>query len=207
MRLNTDINLTDRLTAGLDLALRRSTDVEPHEWGGVAFRMFHDTPPTTIAKYPDGTYGWSRNGHNPLAYAEAYGREEESYVHGTINGTADYQLSDNFAISGVASAKVGSSELRDWRNEAEFRDYWDRTIIRKSISTNLLDHRKSEDREIYLRAMGRYNQSLAGTASAVASSIRRPTFPAISGTTHTRRSGAPMRSWRTSTGSRRSIRR
>jgi TonB-linked SusC/RagA family outer membrane protein len=158
IRLNTDMNVTQRLTTGLDLAVRRETDEEPHELGGVLFRMFHDTPPTVMPVYPDGTYGWSRNNHNPLAYAEAYGRLDRSLLHGTINGKADYQLFENFSIRTLASGKFGSWDYRNWRNEATFRDYFDPTIVRKSINTNLLDHRKAEDREIYLRAMATYDR-------------------------------------------------
>src|SRR5690606_19072294 len=145
LRLNTDFYPLDRLHTGVDIALRRTSDVEPNNMGGVLFNMFHDTPPMTVAKYPDGTYGWSDNGHNPLAYAEAWGTRTRSYRHGMINGRADYELLSGLTLRTLGSVQMGDWEYRDWRNQAQFRDYWDPSIVRKSINTNQLDNRMSRD--------------------------------------------------------------
>src|SRR5690606_18939138 len=159
LRLNTDFYPTSKLHLGADLALRRSSDMEPNNMGGVLWNMFHDTPPMTVAKYPDGTYGWSDNGHNPLAYAEAYGTRTRTYRHGLLNTRADYDLLDGLAIRTQASVQLGDWEYRDWRNEVFFRDYWDPSVIRKSVTPNQLDNRMSRDTEIYLRGLLEYTRT------------------------------------------------
>lgn len=156
-RLNTDFNVNSRLTTGVDLALRQTTDAEPTAQGDVLFRMFHDTPPTVMPRYPDGTYGWSRNGHNPLAYAEAYGRRDRDELYGSANARADYQLFEGFAIRTQAAAQVWNDNYKDWRNQETFYDYFNPTQVRKSISINRLDQRKNTVNETYLRALGEYN--------------------------------------------------
>lgn len=159
LRLNTDFYPTEKLHAGVDVAIRRSSDTEPNNLGGTLWNMFHDTPPMAVAKYPDGTYGWSDNGHNPLAYAEAWGTRTRSYRHGMVNGRADYELLDGLTIRTLGSVQLGDWEYRDWRNQAQFRDYWDPTIVRKSINTNQLDNRMSRDLQVYLRGLLEYSRT------------------------------------------------
>src|SRR5439155_815115 len=52
LRLNTDFAPSSRLRVGLDVTLRRNWDLQPRDLGEALFRMFHDTPPTTVAKFP-----------------------------------------------------------------------------------------------------------------------------------------------------------
>ncbi|MBW3628909.1 MAG: TonB-dependent receptor [Gemmatimonadetes bacterium] len=158
-RLNSDFNINERLTAGVDLALRRNTDVESHEQGQVLFRMFHDTPPTVRAQFPDGTYGWSRNNHNPLAYAEAFGDRNRAQLYGSANAKADYQLFEGFTIRTQASAQVLNGTFKDFRNQVSFTDFFNPSRIVKSVNTNRLVETRGDAREIYLRALGEYEKS------------------------------------------------
>lgn len=153
LRLNTDYNITSRLTAGADLALRRNWYIESNNQGDVYFRIFHDTPPTVMGQYPDGTYGWSRNNHNPLAYAREWGEVNRTMLNGTISGKLDYELLEGLAVRTQASARVDNWNYSNWRNQGEFRDYFDPTIVRRSIDTNFLDRRKSTETELYLRGL------------------------------------------------------
>jgi TonB-linked SusC/RagA family outer membrane protein len=158
-RLNSDFNVNSKLTAGIDLALRRATDVESNNQGDVFFRMMHDTPPTVMPKYPDGTYGWSRNNHNPLAYAEAWGLRNRATFYGSANTKVDYELFDGFTIRTQASAQLLNGTYKDWRNQAEFRDYFNPSRIVKTINLNRLEERRGDTREYYVRALGEYDKS------------------------------------------------
>jgi TonB-linked SusC/RagA family outer membrane protein len=161
VRLNTDFDVTERLQAGVDVNLRQTSDMEPHDIGGVTFRMFHDTPPWVMAKYPDGTYGWSKNNHNPLAYAEESGRRDREVTHGTLSAKADYQLLDGLTVRTLGSAQTGSWRLKDWRNQVQWRDYHDPSRVVRQISTNRLYQEKDNYLETYLRAMGEFDRTLA----------------------------------------------
>ena len=159
IRLNTDFNITEKFTTGVDLALRRNSYIESNNQGDVYFRAFHDTPPTVMAQYPDGTYGWSRNNHNPLAYAKEWGLVEQTTLSGTINGKADYQLLDGLAVRTLASAKVDSWDYDNWRNQLEFRNFFTGNVV-KSVNQNRLDRRKSNETEYYLRGLIDYNRTI-----------------------------------------------
>ncbi|HET8656437.1 MAG TPA: TonB-dependent receptor [Longimicrobiaceae bacterium] len=159
LRLNSDFHPTKKLDTGLDVALRRTSNIEPQNMGGVLWNMFHDAPPTTMAKYPDGTYGWGSTGNNPLAYAEAWGRNTTKYLHGRVDAKADYQLLDGLTIRTLGSVQAGDYGYRSWRNQADFHDYWNPDIIDKRISQNRLDDRKSNDSELYLRGLLEYKHA------------------------------------------------
>jgi TonB-linked SusC/RagA family outer membrane protein len=158
VRLNTDYHPTKRLSTGLDVTLRRTSDTEPNNMGGVLWNMFHDTPPTTMARYPDGTYGWSDNGNNPLAYAEAYGTRARKYTHGLLNAKADYTLATGLTLRTLASVQNGNWSYSDWRNQQNFVDYFNPSVVRKQITLNQLDARKSTDTDVYLRGMLEYTR-------------------------------------------------
>lgn len=157
LRVNSDMTLTERLSAQVDLSLRRNWDWQSQNQGEVFFRMFHDTPPTVVPKYPDGTYGWSPNRHNPLAYAEAYGRNDRDFLAGMITTRLDYQLLPGLTIRGLASVQQDYDKNRTWRNELEFRDYKNPSVVIRSVARNRIDHGTSDRRNITLRAMGTYN--------------------------------------------------
>lgn len=84
---------------------------------------------------------------------------DDSNRHATLNARANYRLFDNFTIRTLASAQLDSWESRNWRNEGEFLDYWNPEIVRKSIQTNRLDQRKSNEEEVHFRVMGQYDQA------------------------------------------------
>ncbi|MGH7574603.1 MAG: SusC/RagA family TonB-linked outer membrane protein [Longimicrobiales bacterium] len=158
VRLNTDVNVSDRLTTAFDLAVRRSTDAEPREQGDVLFRMFHDTPPTVMPRYPDGTYGHSQNNRNPLLTAEATGRRDRSFLNGTVTARTDYRLFDSFTLRGQASVVAENRDDTTWRPQTAFRDFFTGDVWR-SDSRNRVDRFKREDREVTLRAMGVFDRS------------------------------------------------
>jgi len=160
LRINTDMTLTERLTGALDLSLRRSTDSEPQNQGQVLFRMFHDTPPTVVPKYPDGTYGWSPNRHNPLAYAEDSGRNDRMFLNGMATARLDYELFPGLSIRSLASVGVGVDKNRTFRNQAVYRDYNNPSVIIRSVNTNQIQHSMAESRNITLRVMGTYGAAL-----------------------------------------------
>ncbi|GAC1516843.1 MAG: TonB-dependent receptor [Gemmatimonadaceae bacterium] len=157
LRFNSDFQPTPRIQTGIDLALRRTWDTESSAMGDALFRMFHDVPPTIVPRYPDGTYGWSQNGHNPLAYAEAAGRHDQQYLHGTVTPKADFTLLPGLTLRTLAAVQAGSWKDETWRNETVFRDYFNPTVVRKVFSPNSLSQTRSSDLETYLRALLEYS--------------------------------------------------
>jgi TonB-linked SusC/RagA family outer membrane protein len=174
VRLNTDFRPGKRLQAGIDLALRRTWDVEPNMMGEALFRMFHDTPPTIQAKYPscsaspeDNTcYGWSQNKHNSVAYAEASGLHTRENWNGTLSAKADYELLPGFMVRALASVQASSYQGDSWRNAVVFADYWDPTVIPKRFTPNELWDSTSTYQQTYLRGLMEYRRLFGDHAAS-----------------------------------------
>jgi TonB-linked SusC/RagA family outer membrane protein len=161
MRLNTDFNVTPRLQTSVDVALHRSSDMEPHvtNRNTAIHRIFHSNKPWVVPKYPDGTYGWSNANHNPLAYAEALGRHDRVNTHGTLSSRADYELFEGFTLRTLASVRTDNRRSKNWRNEVEFRNYYDPTIVHVRFPEAALWQNKDTHWETYLRGMGEYDRA------------------------------------------------
>lgn len=92
LRLNTDFQPSDRLSAGLDVSGSRRWDIIPARNWEATFFLVHDTPPTHRTRYSDGTYGLNLFGHSPLAYAEVSGDEQRTFLQGSVRGRLNYEL-------------------------------------------------------------------------------------------------------------------
>lgn len=160
VRLNTDFKVSKRLNLSADLSLRKTWDKEPTQMGQVLYRMLHDTPPTVVARYPNGVYGWSDNGHNPLAYAKESGLHERSYLFGLVNVKAEYKLTNDITLTGMSYWQGGTWNEKTFQNEAYFYDYWNPDRLRKFWSPNYLNQARNVDSEWYVRGMAEYNKEI-----------------------------------------------
>jgi TonB-linked SusC/RagA family outer membrane protein len=162
-RLNTDFTVSDRLTAGLDIAGSRRSDIEPADFGYVTFFLIHDTPPTVTAEYPDGTYGWSDTNRNPLAAAEASGQQERAFWQGTVTGRANYDLVPEWVqLQTLASVRYDHGKDTEFFTQQRFYDYFDDTRLRGSWGPNRLSHNSWDDLQTTLRALLDYGHVFGG---------------------------------------------
>ena len=157
LRLNTDFGVSERLKAGVDVALTREENAEPSDVGGVLFRMFHDTPPMTMAKYPDGSYGISDNGRNPLAAAEL-GRRTRKTDYGLVHLKGSYEILSGLRLMANASVQATAFSDENFREEYTFRDYFTKDV-KRTWTPNWMDETKSNRTEVELRAMLDYDRT------------------------------------------------
>lgn len=110
VRLNTDFQPSQRISAGLDLAATRRWDIIPARNWESTFYLIHDTPPTRAAQYPDGTYGLNLFGYSPYASAIESGDEQRKFYQGTVTGRLNLDLlSSGPGVSGIGSAPSSGS--------------------------------------------------------------------------------------------------
>jgi TonB-linked SusC/RagA family outer membrane protein len=157
VRLNTDFKLSTRFSAGLDAAASRRFDIVPALNWESTFFLIHDTPPTVAAQFPDGTYGWSDTGRNPLAYANESGEENRKFYQGTVTGRLNYDILPGWAqLQTVASVRYDNLE-RDWfRTSKRFTDYFDPNRQRATWGPNRLDEERENILQSTLRALVNY---------------------------------------------------
>jgi len=160
VRLNTDFRASDRVTAGFDIAASRRWDVVPALNWESTFFLIHDTPPTVASQFPDGTYGWSDTGRNPLAYANESGDEQRKFYQGTVTGRLNYDLLPGWAqLQFLGSVRYDNTERQWFRTNERFMDYFDPTRQRQTWGPNRLDDVRTNGLQTTLRALLNYGHS------------------------------------------------
>lgn len=112
VRINSDFQMTDRISGGLDLSANRRWDIIPAENWASTFYIVHDTPPTRRTQFSDGTYGLNLFGRSPLASSEVSGDEQRVFWEGQVTGRMNFDIIPGWAeLRTLASFDYGSM---DW---------------------------------------------------------------------------------------------
>ncbi|SHF62972.1 TonB-linked outer membrane protein, SusC/RagA family [Fodinibius roseus] len=119
IRLNTDFQLNEEISGGLDLSANRSWDTRPAEEWASNFYIVHDTPPTVRTRFSDGTYGTNLFGRSALASAEVSGNEQRVFWDGTVTGRLNYRIAPWAEIQTQASFDYGSMDWELFRTDPD----------------------------------------------------------------------------------------
>lgn len=170
LRANTDFNISKRLSAAVDLVAQREKVLFPNGSGDAFFRALHDTPPTVVAVYPDGSYGWGGGfGRNPVANLREEGYAKNRYMYSSLNARGSYQVLDGLTFRVIGS--VSDNERRELRFFPQFRfvDRFNPNIVRfESIRSSSNEFRSSDiNQELqatlsYERTIGSHGVRLLG---------------------------------------------
>ena len=162
VRVNTDFQPTERLSAGLDASGSRRWDIIPQQNWASTFYIVHDTPPTRRTRYSDGTYGLNLFGRSPLASAEVSGDEQRLFWDGTITGRLNYELlPEILEIQTLASFDYGSMEWDQFRTDPNFIEEYPSNAYYWGPSRG--ENRTYSERRTTLRAMINYEYSILNT--------------------------------------------
>ncbi len=166
VRLNTDFQPTDKLSAGVDVSGSRRWDVIPAEDWAATFFIVHDTPPTKRTRYADGTYGLNLFGRSPLAYAEISGQEERVFWDGTVTGRANYDILPEWAeIQTLASFDLGNMDWERFRTDPRlFNEY---PADGQYWGPNFGENRANTSKRLTMRALVDYGHNFMNDAHSI----------------------------------------
>ncbi|MBL3655884.1 SusC/RagA family TonB-linked outer membrane protein [Fulvivirga sediminis] len=119
VRLNTDINLTDKLKFNADISAKISDRSEPQGQEGSAWYQFGQaaiTNPLSPIKNSDGEWVLVRGQHNALRLQEEGGLYEYKENLYMGNFRADYEIIEGLTVSGLASIN-NSSQYNSQHNK------------------------------------------------------------------------------------------
>ena len=111
VRLNTDIQITKKLSLSADISTRLGDQQEPQGQDGSAWYQFGQafiTNPLNVNKYSDGTWGLVRGGQNPIRLQDEGGLYVYKNNLFTGNFKGSYQLIDGLKITGLAAVNYRS---------------------------------------------------------------------------------------------------
>ena len=94
IRLNSDINLSKRLTASTDIFLRRTEQNQPSSGTGYVFHWMRRIPANEVGLLSNGRYGEGWNGDHPLARARDGGVRTIERLDAILNFRLDYKFTD-----------------------------------------------------------------------------------------------------------------
>ena len=154
LRANSDFNITKRLTAAADLMLMNERVLRPLGEGNAQFRALHDTPPTQVAMYPDGSYGFNRSSFNPVMFLREQGYNNSRWRTASMNTRATYAMENGLKFVGYYEADNKDNRGLEFVPIYRFADRNTPTVIRQeNVRTRSLDSRNTD-----------FNQEVQGTA-------------------------------------------
>lgn len=144
-RANSNFNITKRLTAQANLLLMDEKTLRPRGEGDAQFRALHDTPPTSLAKYPDGQYSWSKSAFNPLAQLRESGNVKARWISTSINMTAAYALENGVKFGAQFEADNKDNRNLEFQPTYRFTDQVVTPTVAKmeNVRTNSIDSRNT----------------------------------------------------------------
>lgn len=159
VRLNSNVEVSEKLDVSFDLHGRQSTDTEPSNGLGSTFRLINQMPPIYNATYSDGSWASDYDGRNPAAQAEAGGVDETTWRNATIRLRAKYSPIENATIEAFVAPDYSSSRTRDFRRRIEFMDVDTKDFRLANPQTSTLNVSDSQTLETTLDLLGRYSSN------------------------------------------------
>lgn len=94
IRLNSDVKITEKLTASADIFLRRTLQNEPSEGTAYIFHWMRRIPSNEVGVLSNGRWGEGWNGDHPLARAKDGGVTAAESLDAILNFRLDYKFTD-----------------------------------------------------------------------------------------------------------------
>ncbi len=166
IRVNTDFKVSPNISIASDVNYRYVNSLAPSDEFRVFERLKHGSI-WTVPKYPDGTYGISAQGQNALMYAEIHGtaRTGDEFIVGSIKG--EWQILKGLTFSTQLAARINSISGKTFFNSYTINDYYDPTIVRRTVPVNSLTELRNNTREITLNNLLNYTTSIGNHTLSV----------------------------------------
>lgn len=94
IRMNSDIHITEKLTASTDIFLRKTEQNQPSEGTGYIFHWMRRIPANEVGILSNGRWGEGWNGDHPLARAKEGGVRTNEGLDAILNFRLDYKFTD-----------------------------------------------------------------------------------------------------------------
>ena len=145
MRGNSNFNISKRLTAQANLVLMDEKTIRPRGEGNAQFRVLHDTPPTSLARYADGSYSWSKSAFNPVAQLVEDGNVKSRWITTSVNTLGSYALENGLKFGAQFEADNKDNRNLDFQPNYAFFDQVTSPTTAKmqNVRTNSTDSRAS----------------------------------------------------------------
>lgn len=154
VRVSTDFRASEKISFSADLNYRNNTSVSPVDVGVNVFEKLTAGSLWAVPKYPNGTYGLSTQGNNPLMYAEIGGlaKETSDYIVGNLSG--EWKILRALKFSTQLGIRVRFLQDKDFKNAFSNTDSI--TRISRVVANNSLTEVRNNFREFTINNLLAY---------------------------------------------------
>ena len=146
ININNDILLSSSIQVVADLRYKRNQRITTNSIGGGLYHNMIHGSQFTVPIFPDGTYGVSPQGHNPLAWSDPAiaGGNEQSGNNFFTNIQASWEILNGLKLSSRFAYDLNDqTNVRNWPT-FQIRDYFNRDVVRRTRQVNELDELRTE---------------------------------------------------------------
>ncbi len=144
-RLDTDYDVSDRINVTARLMYRRTDNLRPTDLHNVYWRLWHSTQ-WVVPQYPDGTYGVSGQGWNPLMTAEMSGDHHQSIDYFIANFKGEVELLDNLTFTSQFGGHISLLTETQFSNQFTIHDYFTGEVVKQTGFNSLSEERERDQR-------------------------------------------------------------
>ncbi|KAA6440619.1 TonB-dependent receptor [Dyadobacter flavalbus] len=158
IRLNSDYEVSRRLRVSADVNYRFNKTESPSTNPTAPLNNFFHGTLWAVPKYPDGTYGLSTQGNNPLMFNEIGGQSKQhtDYLAGYIK--ADFDIAEGLTFSSQLAGRGFFTQQKNYINSYVNTDK--NTNITKTIANNSLTEVRDNLKEYTLNNLLTYEKSI-----------------------------------------------
>lgn len=143
VEVQANYDVSERVNLDGRARYRRSTRREPEGAGGIYWNMWHGGI-EAVPKYPDGTYGLTSNGVNPLMTAEQSGIYEVTTNKMILNLSGELDLLDNLTYTMDFGGELGLISDDEFSREWEVHDWQTGNVLQSYGPNTLWEERTNE---------------------------------------------------------------
>jgi TonB-linked SusC/RagA family outer membrane protein len=156
VRISTDFKASKKINFSADANYRYNSNLSPFDVANNVFDKITSGSLWAVPKYPDGTYGLSTQGNNPLMFAEIGGltRESTDYFVGNLKG--EWQIIEGLKFSTQFAIRARFLTSKEYRNA--FTNTDSITKITRVVANSTLSETRDNLREYTLNNLLTYER-------------------------------------------------
>jgi TonB-linked SusC/RagA family outer membrane protein len=156
IRLNSDYEVSKKVRVSADINYRYNKTISPTTNPDAPLNNFLHGTLWAVPKYPDGTYGLSTQGNNPLMFNEIGGlsRQNTDYLAGYVK--ADWEIVDGLTFSTQLAGRGFFTQQKNYTNA--YTNVDKNTGIVKTIANNALTEVRDNLKEYTLNSLLTYEK-------------------------------------------------
>lgn len=159
-RVNLDFMPYEKIKISADLNYRQNYSRN----GSTAFVIWHyfyHGSQWAVPKFPDGSYGISRQGHSPLLYNDLAGYDRLNRGTLLANLKFDYQIIPSLKFSTQYSLRADNNRQKIFNKSFQVTDFNDKTRILKNVDKNSLAENRENVNEVTLTSLLQFDKDIA----------------------------------------------